>query len=549
MPTILLVDDQPAFRETLAEALQDHGFDVVQAESAVDALERCRNLSPDLLLLDIALPETNGLELLERIRGSNGLYGTPAVFLTAYPRENYLEESHRLGASDFLVKSDISLQDLLRRIEHRLDPARTPSSIPVALPPTSYRSDYDEGEDGEERKRHLRPALRRWKPSSPHPAIIRLFALSCRQEILSNDILQLVPLVPDLSSHLLEAASTGPFRNAPAIRDVEAALERIGVADAMHLLLTRNVMDLAGKGIPARGDLVRLWSHAIATGLFAERLSSPTSFPSPLAAFLAGLCSELPSVFGILALEDDYAEIRAQAWEDALPIQKFLADVFETTPAHLALECCRSLELPESVWKAIVDLQAGFTPTSLWEPGPASRVLEGASMLALGENQIWNPCVPIRTLSWEEARWWRDPETLDAERQTIFDNLHRLLLWDSILPELAGQTQALPSGEERRFLYLRSATIFQPDPIESFLKELGEVVIVDNPSSFLDDDDVVRVASAEPSTPLWNRLLEIPRKTILLHRTPLASATRLGPHGEITLPTTAASLEGALRPR
>ena len=544
MPTILLVDDQPLFRENLAEALEEHGFGVVQADSARQALECCRNLSPDLLLLDIALPETNGLELLEQIRTFQGLYGIPAVFLTAYPRENYLEESHRLGASDFLVKSDVSLQDLLRKIERRLDPSLATNS---STPPTSYRSSDDEDED--EKRRHLRPALRRWKPTAPHPAVARLFALACKPEIVPQDIAQLAALDPELTTILLEAASSGPFRGAPGIIDVNDALERIGTTDAMHLLLTRVVLNLAGKGIPASGDLVRLWGHAIATGLFAERLSAPTSFPAPLAGFLAGLCSELSSVFGILALEDDYTEIRAQAWEEAIPIQKFLADVFETSPAHLALECSRALELPESVWKAVVDLQAGFTPTSLWEPGPASRVLEGASALALGVNQIWNPCVPIRTISWEESRWWRDPEELEADLPGIVDELRKLLQWEDVLPELGGQTQALPSGEDRRFLYLRSATIFLPDPIESLLRELGDVELVHDPERFLRDGDAVRVAAAEPSTPLWNRLLEIPRKTVLLHRTPLPPDARLGPHSEITLPATVTALEGLLRPR
>ena len=542
MPSILLVDDQTLFRENLAEALEDHGFDVVQATSASQALDACGNQTPDLFLLDIAMPETSGLHLLELLRDRLHAYRTPAVFLTAFPREEYLEESRRLGVSDFLVKSDISLQDLLAKIEHRLDPSATST-------PTSSRSAPRASATDDDQRRHLRPALRRWRPTSPRPAIAKLFALACVPEVRDGDIAQLSRLDPSIGTTLREASCSGPYRALPQAANIDEALERLGSTDAMRLLLTRAVIDHAGKGIPARGDLVRLWGHAIATGLLAERLATPSAFPSPLAAYLSGLCSELPSVFGILALEEDYTDIRAQAWEDGTIIQLFLAEVFETTPAHLALECTRALELPDAIWKTVVDLQAGYIPTSLWEPGPASRILDCASVLALGLNQIWNPCVRIRTISCEESLWWRDPGDLEQDQPGIASDLHKLLLWEDVLPELGGQTQALPSGEERRILYLRSATIFQPDPIEAVLRSHGQVEIADTPAHLACEEDAVRVAAVEPGTPLWNRLLEIPRRIILLHREDLQSDTRLGPHADVRLPATVSSLETLLRPR
>lgn len=542
MPSILLVDDQPLFRENLAEALEDHGFEVLQATNATQALEACGDQSPDLFLLDIAMPETNGLHLLQLLRTRLRAYRTPVLFLTAFPREEYLEESRRLGANDFLVKSDISLQDLLARIERRLDPSATSSPISSRTSPRVSATDDDQ-------RRHLRPALRRWRPSTPRPAITKLFALACAPEIRDFEIVQLSLLDSNIAITLREASCSGPFRDLPQATSTEDAIHRLGTPDAMRLLLARAVIDLAGKGIPARGDLVRLWGHAIATGLLAERLATASAFPSPLAAYLCGLCSELPSVFGILALEEDYTDIRAQAWEDGIIIQLFLADVFETTPAHLALECTKALELPDAIWKTVVDLQAGFVPTSLWEPGPASRILDCASVLALGLNQIWNPCVPIRTISCEESMWWRDPGELEQDLSGITSDLNRLLLWEGVLPELGGQTRALPSGEERKFLYLRSATIFQPDPIEAVLRSHGVVELTDEPSRLAREDDAVRVAAVEPGTPLWNRLLEIPRRTILLHRTDMPPDTRLGPHIDIRLPATVSALETILRPR
>jgi DNA-binding response OmpR family regulator len=66
--TILVVEDEPTLRETLAEALEADGFAVVQAADGRAALERFRAEQPDLVLLDLMLPELSGLEVTRHIR-------------------------------------------------------------------------------------------------------------------------------------------------------------------------------------------------------------------------------------------------------------------------------------------------------------------------------------------------------------------------------------------------------------------------------------------------------------------------------------------------
>jgi CheY-like chemotaxis protein len=86
LPTILLVEDQLLFRENLAEALEDHGYSVVRAADAEQALLAVDSNLVDLFLLDVALPGQNGLELLRIFRSKQSLRRIPALFLTAYPR-------------------------------------------------------------------------------------------------------------------------------------------------------------------------------------------------------------------------------------------------------------------------------------------------------------------------------------------------------------------------------------------------------------------------------------------------------------------------------
>ena len=78
--TILVVDDEPTLRETLAEALDADGFSVVTAADGREALARFREQRPDLVVLDLMLPELSGIEVCRIIRQESGV---PILMLTA----------------------------------------------------------------------------------------------------------------------------------------------------------------------------------------------------------------------------------------------------------------------------------------------------------------------------------------------------------------------------------------------------------------------------------------------------------------------------------
>ena len=79
--TILVVDDEPTLRETLAEALEQDGLRVVTAADGKEALEQFRATDPDLMLLDLMLPKVDGLEILAAMRKAGR--SSPVLILTA----------------------------------------------------------------------------------------------------------------------------------------------------------------------------------------------------------------------------------------------------------------------------------------------------------------------------------------------------------------------------------------------------------------------------------------------------------------------------------
>ncbi len=130
--TILVVDDEPTLRETLVEALESDGFRVVAATDGREALERFREERPDLVLLDLMLPELSGIEVCRIIRAESGV---PIVMLTAKDSELDKVVGLELGADDYVTKP-FSLRELsarvraqLRRAERVVDQATPPAAI------------------------------------------------------------------------------------------------------------------------------------------------------------------------------------------------------------------------------------------------------------------------------------------------------------------------------------------------------------------------------------------------------------------------------------
>ena len=110
--TILVVEDETTLRETLADALEAEGFDVVQAADGRAALSQFRSERPDLILLDLMLPELSGIEVCRIIRAESGV---PIVMLTAKESELDKVVGLELGADDYVTKP-FSLRELSARI-------------------------------------------------------------------------------------------------------------------------------------------------------------------------------------------------------------------------------------------------------------------------------------------------------------------------------------------------------------------------------------------------------------------------------------------------
>src|SRR5258708_23100575 len=128
---ILIVDDEVGIRELLSEILQDEGYRVALAENASEARAYRQRQQPALVLLDIWMPDTDGVTLL-REWAANGQLTMPVVMMSGHGTIETAVEATRIGALDFLEKP-IALQRLLVTVKHALRNPEPPSAPPRGL--------------------------------------------------------------------------------------------------------------------------------------------------------------------------------------------------------------------------------------------------------------------------------------------------------------------------------------------------------------------------------------------------------------------------------
>ncbi|MDE0065613.1 MAG: response regulator transcription factor [Acidimicrobiaceae bacterium] len=117
MTTILLADDDRRIRESLQRALALEGYEVLTAPNGAKALELHAQRRPDLLLLDVSMPDVDGLSVCRSVRAAND--DTPILMLTARHETTDRVKGLDAGADDYLVKP-FALEELLARLRARL---------------------------------------------------------------------------------------------------------------------------------------------------------------------------------------------------------------------------------------------------------------------------------------------------------------------------------------------------------------------------------------------------------------------------------------------
>ncbi|MEO6760907.1 MAG: response regulator [Candidatus Saccharimonadales bacterium] len=138
MAKILLVEDDNNLREIYEARLAAEGFEIVAAQDGEQALVIAKQEHPDLIISDVMMPRISGFEMLDILRNTDELKYTKIIMLTALGQAEDQARADNLGADRYLVKSQVTLEDIVKNAKELLDDdapaAATPAAEPTAEP-------------------------------------------------------------------------------------------------------------------------------------------------------------------------------------------------------------------------------------------------------------------------------------------------------------------------------------------------------------------------------------------------------------------------------
>ncbi len=406
MAIILVVDDEVGIRELLSEILIDEGYDVRLAEHA-GAARRIRNeLRPDLVLLDIWMPDTDGISLLKEWHAAGHL-NMPVVMMSGHGTIDTAVEATRFGAFDFLEKP-IALQKLLASVQKALKHDKMPARPPLTL-------------DAFTRSAFIKEFRRRLEQAAAKASILLLKgATGGMAEIVARTLqpprapwLDLSSVSSALTQEMLEKCRGGILY----VPDLAALgkMQQMNLAFAVERLEKLNLQLIAATVTP----LATLGEAGWDSKLLAKLGEVWVAMPSP-----AGHADDLPEIASLLLTNFvERGEVQPRRFSSA------------------ALNALRTLpwkSLPQASWTDLYALVRNLALTSLDEEISAEdvgRVMPRAESCCEAQQESLLPLFdqPLR-----EAR--------DAFEKLYFE--HHLRLEGGNMTKLAER-----SGLERTHLY------------------------------------------------------------------------------------------------
>jgi DNA-binding NtrC family response regulator len=405
MAIILVVDDEVGIRELLSEILIDEGYDVRLAENAAAARRIRAELRPDLVLLDIWMPDTDGISLLKEWH-AEGHLNMPVVMMSGHGTIDTAVEATRFGAFDFLEKP-IALQKLLGTVQKALKHDKPPARPPLTLEAFARSSLVKEF------KRRLEQA------AAKSPTLLLKGANGGMAEICARTLqlprapwLDLSSISSALTQEMLEKV-TGGILFVPDL-SVLGKMQQMNLAFAVDRLEKLNLQLIAATVV----SLSALGEAGWDSKLLARLNEIWVAMPS-----LAGHGDELPEIASLLLT--NFVE------RGEVPVRRF------STAALNALRTMVWKNQPDSNWSDLYALVRNLAVTSLDEEISAEDVARVRPQEAADSPEAVS-LLPLFDQPLREAR--------DAFEKMYFE--HHLRLEGGNMTRLAER-----SGLERTHLY------------------------------------------------------------------------------------------------
>ena len=115
--TVLVIEDDEQLQFAYKAGFEAFGLNVLQAFNAKQTMKILKDTKPDVILMDILMPEVNGKELLAKLKKMPKVKSIPVLITSNSVKEEDIKETKELGADEYIVKSNISIEDLINKVK------------------------------------------------------------------------------------------------------------------------------------------------------------------------------------------------------------------------------------------------------------------------------------------------------------------------------------------------------------------------------------------------------------------------------------------------
>lgn len=397
MPSILVIDDKPIIRQPLAALLEQAGYRTQTAAGTTEARAVLDAGPVALVLMELVLPGTSGLELIKHIRSNAATAALPVVVLTSSTEKESLLHAVEAGVSGYLIKEQFDQQRLLRTIAAALSrsalgqphtlklPTRAaesgpesapsvPESSPAAPAPSrsaAPRADASTPRTGgapvavtltpdatqAERLQSLRPLAERAEIQKKldsfgemraiSPALAQVVKLTRSPGASVDALVRAIRTDHAIALKIIRLANSSVYARGNPVDSVKTAVVRIGTEQIRQTVLNIAVVErFSSIRFDEYLNYAQFWEHAIATGIIAAALTRARDPAACDAAFTMGLLHDVGRMIMAEQLGDHYLAVLRASREHALPLEQVEKRMLLMTHADIMDRVLRQWQFP-----------------------------------------------------------------------------------------------------------------------------------------------------------------------------------------------------------
>lgn len=528
MRNVYIIEEMAAIREPLAVCLRMAGFEVTPCADAIQALALIPKRRPDLIILDLAAPRSNGLNFLGIARSRFKLEDTPVVVLSASADRRLVAAAKRLGCRDYLLKSSFSLKELISILRKYLcgtpevGPATTAAATPVPTAAVASRETS-----------HPEPTLQvadRVADADIQPLLTREQCLQRAKESLADktlggevaeviaiatsprgDLAQLAGVIgrdPVLSARVLQVANSAAYVSAKGgCANIAEAVRLLGCTTVRNLAVTMGVFDAMPVTERDGFNPMRSWQHSFAVAQLCERFLGEGHEKSAV-AYLVGLCHDLGEILFRTRFAAEYEKVLEVSLKTGQPREQVEAKLLGMTHNELMTTIVQCMRLPESIIAPVEEFHRAGAGSMR---DPIARVLRLADLYANAMLLASTPASMVSPLTQSECRSAIKEANPGVPQAAHFRN--EIIALTCMLARLSAAeareiAQPILAKAPARVWLARDPGLTRLDPLSLALAELADVQTYDHlPASCQRDQYdvlvvVARSANAGGFTPL-----------------------------------------------